>query len=398
MHVRRDLAPTLLRVSRRYPVVTVTGPRQSGKTTLCRVVFPKKPYVTFERLDDRERAETDPRGFLADHPGGAVLDEAHHVPKLLSYLQAEVDEDSRAGRWILTGSQHLGLSRSIAQTLAGRTAILHLLPPSFEELRRFPKPPRRLTETLLTGAYPRIHDQGLPADRWLGDYVATYVERDVRSIVNVGDLNAFTTFIRLCAGRTAQELNLAALGADAGISHVTARSWLSVLEASFLVFRVPAWHRNERKRLVKSPKLHWFDAGLVCHLLGITTASQLELHPSRGAIFETWVASEVWKAHANRGVEPRLHHLRETRGIEVDLLVAHGRSLRGIECKSGATLASDMLRGLAGLRDAIGTAADVGRGVLVYGGASAQRRTDVDIVPWDRVGQIGWPRGATEVI
>ena len=395
MSVRRDLAPILLRAAKRYPVVTVTGPRQSGKTTLCRAVFPRKPYVTFERIDDRERAETDPRGFLADHPGGAILDEAHYAPKLLSYLQAEVDEDARAGRWILTGSQHLGLSRSIAQTLAGRTAILHLLPPSFAELGRFPKPPRRLMETLLVGAYPRIHDQGLPAGRWLGDYVATYVERDVRSILNVGDLTAFTTFVRLCAGRTAQELNLSALGADAGVSHLTARSWLSVLEASFLVFRVPAWHRNERKRLVQSPKLHWFDTGLVCQLLGITTERQLDLHPSRGAIFETWVASETFKAHTNLGVEPRLHHLRETRGLEVDLLVERGRSLRGIESKSGATIASDMLAGLERLPEAIGSAAEVGRGILAYGGEVPQHRGGVDVTPWSRLGKIRWLHGAS---
>jgi len=390
MPVRRTLAPILAKVARQYPVVTVTGPRQAGKTTLCRAVFPKKPYVTFERLDERERASSDPRGFLADHREGAILDEVQHVPSLLSYLQAEVDDDARAGRWILTGSQHTGLARSIAQTLAGRTAVLRLLPPSYDELLRFPRAPRRLFETMLASAYPRIHDQRIAPSRWLADYVATYVERDVRTMLDVGNLTVFTKFIRLCAGRTGQEVNLSAIGADAGISYATARAWIGVLEESFLVFHLPAWHRNERKRLVKAPKLHWFDTGLVCHLLGITTEEQLELHPLRGAIFETWVASEVWKAHANRGVEPRLHHLRETRGVEVDLLVERGRTVRGVEAKSGATVASDALRGLTVLATEMGDAAKVGRGVLVYGGEARQHRTDADVVPWNRLAEVDW--------
>jgi predicted AAA+ superfamily ATPase len=393
MPVRRDLAPVLLRASRRYPVVTVTGPRQSGKTTLCRAVFPTKPYVTFERIDERERVSADPRGFLADHPGGAVLDEVQHAPSFLSYVQADVDEDPRPGRWVLTGSQHLGLARTVSQTLAGRTALLHLLPLSLGEVRRFADPPRGLWATLLAGAYPRIHDQGIPSGRWLADYVATYVQRDVRQTLDVGDLAAFGRFASLCAGRTAQELNLSGLGADAGVSHNTARSWLSALEQGLLVFRVPAWHRNPRKRLVKAPKVHWIDSGLACHLLGISTEEQLRVHPLRGALFESWVASEVLKAHAHRGVEPRLHHVRETRGGEVDLLVEAGGALRGIECKSGATVAADAFAGLAGLPAAIGDAAEVARGALVYAGGEPQRRRDADVVPWDRLGEVAWLRG-----
>ncbi|MFN7952144.1 MAG: ATP-binding protein [bacterium] len=393
--MRRNLATVLVRAARRHPIVTVTGPRQSGKTTLCRALFPRKPYVTFERLDERERVRADPRGFLADHPGGAILDEVQHVPDLLSYLQAEVDEDPRPGRWVLTGSQHFGLASSVAQSLAGRTAIFHLLAPSRDELARFPKPPATLLANLLTGAYPRIHDQSLSPSRWLGDYVATYVQRDVRQVLEVTNLAAFTTFVRLAAGRTAQEVNLSALGSDAGVSHLTARSWLTALEASFLVTLVPAWHRTTRKRLVRRPKLHWLDSGLVCHLLGITTEEQLRLHPLRGAIFESWVVSEVVKAHANRGVEPRLYHLRETRGVELDLLVEHGRELRGIECKSGATVAEDAFRGLLALPGSIGAAADVRPGVLVYGGDTAQRRHEHQVVPWRRLPDVSWlKRGA----
>ena len=390
MLVRRNLATVLVRVARQYPVVTVTGPRQSGKTTLCRRVFARKPHVNLERIDERDYASSDPRGFLGDHPDGAVLDEVQHAPDLLSYLQAEVDDDPRPGRWVLTGSEHLGLSRSVAQTLAGRTGVLHLLPLAIDELRRFRDPPVDLFSTLVAGGFPRIHDQRIPADRWLADYVQTYLQRDVRRLLAVGDLEAFTTFMRLLAGRTAQELNLSDLGSDAGVSHNTARSWLSVLEASFLVFRLPAWSRNPRKRLVKAPKIHWMDTGLVCQLLGISTPEHLKTHPLRGAIFETWVAAEVYKAHANRGISPRMYHLRETRGGEVDILVDSGRDLRGIECKSGATVASDALEGLEKMENALGGVAKARRGVLVYGGEKRQRRSSSDIVPWHALSGVDW--------
>jgi predicted AAA+ superfamily ATPase len=230
----------LKKLTTMYPVVSVVGPRQSGKTTLCKTAFPEKAMVSLEPLDTRDFATRDPRGFLAQHPDGVVIDEAQHAPQLFSYLQEEVDARPRPGRFIVTGSQHLGLSQHVSQTLAGRTGILRLLPPSLDELRRFEHPPGTLDAILWSGAYPRIHDQGLPADRWLADYTATYVERDVRQVVNVGDLNAFSAFLRLCAGRTGQVLNLSALGADCGITHNTAKAWLSVLEASFIVFRSPA--------------------------------------------------------------------------------------------------------------------------------------------------------------
>lgn len=390
MFVRRNLASILVRVARQYPVVTVTGPRQSGKTTLCRHVFPRKPYVNLEQIDERSYASSDPRGFLADHPDGAVLDEVQHAPNLLSYLQAEVDDDPRPGRWVLTGSEHLGLSGSVAQTLAGRTGILNLLPLTIDELRRFPDPPDDLFTTLVTGGFPRIYDQAIPPTRWLGDYIQTYLQRDVRRLLAVGDLEAFTMFMRLLAGRTAQELNLSSLGSDAGVSHNTARSWLSVLEASFLVFRLPAWARSQRKRLVKTPKIHWMDTGLACQLLGIRAPEHLKTHPQRGAIFETWVAAEVYKAHANRGLEPNLYHLRQTRGPEVDLLVDRGHDVRGVECKSGATVASDALEGLDSLESALGDACEVGRGVLAYGGEKRQRRSRADVVPWHALSGVDW--------
>ena len=394
--IRRDLATVLRREARRYPVTTLTGPRQSGKTTLCRQVFRGKPYLSFEALDTRERARHDPRGLLADYPRGAVFDEVHHVPELLSYLQSEVDERPTPGRFVLTGSQQFGLSAAISQSLAGRTAVLQLLPPSLDELRRFKKPPRGLWSTLLDGAYPRIHDRGIPPSRWLADYVATYVQRDVRQLLAVGDLRAFTTFLHLCAGRTAQEVNLSSLGTDVGVSYNTIRSWISVLEASYLCFLLPAWHRNHRKRWVKAPKLHWFDSGLVCHLLGIADEGQLRTHPLRGAIFESWVAAEIWKAHTNRGLAPDLVHLRETRGPEVDIGVLHGGALTLVEAKSGATVNEDYFAGARAIRSDLETGRDAGAvaTVVVYGGDEAQRRRDTTIIPWSAVADHNWTQGA----
>jgi predicted AAA+ superfamily ATPase len=264
----RNLLNVLHKVATYYPVVLVDGPRQSGNTTLCRGAFPDKAYLSLESLDNREFARSDPRGFLAEYAAGAVVDEVQHAPDLLSYLQDEVDRDPTPGRFILTGSQNLAISRAVSQSLAGRVSILHLLPLSRDELTAFPGGARDdLFELLWTGGYPRIHDRGIPAQQWLADYASTYVQRDVRQILNIGDLNRFTAFLRLCAAHTAQELNLSALGSDAGVSHNTAGAWLSVLESSFLCFRLPAWHRNRKKQLIKAPKLHFFDSGLVSYLL-----------------------------------------------------------------------------------------------------------------------------------
>jgi predicted AAA+ superfamily ATPase len=392
--VRRDLAAVLRRAARRYPVVTVTGPRQSGKTTLCRQVFPRKAYVSLEPLDVRERAIEDPRGLLAEHRAGAIFDEVQHAPGLLSYVQAEVDARPVAGRFVLTGSQHFALSEAVAQSLAGRTAVLQLLPLSLAEIRRFPKSPQDLLGTLLAGGYPRIFDQRIPPARWLEDYVATYVQRDVRQVLRVGDLSTFTSFLRQLAGRTGQEVNLSSLGADVGVSYTTMRSWISVLETSFLVFRVPAWVRNVRRRWVKAPKLHWYDSGLVCNLLGIRDVDQLRIHPLRGAIFESWVASEVAKAHTNRGVSPDLFHFRQVSGIEVDLGVRTGTAMALIEAKSGATASDTFLKGLRDILPDLAPEVERTASFVVYGGERRERRTDATVVPWSEVAEIDWTRAA----
>lgn len=390
--IERNLLTMLRIVASQYPIVTLTGPRQSGKTTLCRSAFPSKKYVSLEPLDVRDYATRDPRGFLAEHRDGAVVDEVQHVPGLLTYLQTEVDERGEPGRFVLTGSQNLALLQGVTESLAGRTAVLHLLPPSLDELRRFNAPPATLFDTLWMGAYPRIHDRHVPADRWLADYVTTYVQRDVRSVLGVTDLAAFAGFVRLVAGRTGQVLNLSALGADAGVSHNTAKAWLSVLEASFLVLRLPPWHRNLGKQVTKAPKLHVLDSGLVCHLLGIREPGQLAAHPLRGAIFESWVTTEVFKARLHAGLPPDLFHFREHKGHEVDLVVEGASRVWLTEAKSGATAQQDMLAPL----ERLATIAAAGSGNrpieqrLVYGGDIVQRRSTVEVLPWSSVADVDW--------
>ncbi|MDA8165356.1 MAG: ATP-binding protein [Desulfobacteraceae bacterium] len=388
--IPRKLTAKLLALAGFYPVVVVTGPRQAGKTTLCRATFPDKAYVSLEALDSREFAQTDPRGFLAEYRGGAIIDEIQQAPGLASFLQAEVDERPAPGRFILTGSQHFGISQTVSQSLAGRCGILVLLAPDREELVQFPAVPDDLYTLLWQGSYPRIYDRNIPAHQWLADYTATYVQRDVRQVVNVGDLMTFSSFIKLCAGRTAQEINFSALGSDAGVSHNTARAWLSILEASYLIHRLPAWHRNIRKQVVKAPKLHFLDSGLACHLLNIREPEQLRHHPLRGAIFESWVVSELYKAQVHRGEQPNLYHYRESRGVEIDALVDLGDRLWAIEAKSAATIAPDFLKNFEPFAERVrdsGQPAQI-ENAVVYGGESSQLRSLARIVAWKNVGEI----------
>lgn len=391
--VDRLLSGPLLRLARRHPVVTVTGPRQSGKTTLCRLVFPRKPYVSLEPPDERDLARQDPRAFLARYPRGVVIDEVQRAPEILSYVQEVVDRDARPGQYILTGSQQLGLFEAVSQTLAGRTALLQLLPLNLSEIRRFPQSPADLWALVWTGGYPRIYDRRLPADEWLSSYAAMYVERDVRQMVNVGDLLVFQTFLRLCAGRVGQLVNLSALGADAGVTHMTARAWLSVLEASFIAFRLPPLHRSLTKRLVKTPKLYFYDTGLLCWALGIRSAAQLETHPLRGAIFECWVVAEIVKQHTHRGLVPRLSFFRDQKGHECDLVIEQGDRVVAVEIKSGQTVAPDVFAALSrvaeDLRAAPGGTVPV-VSVVVYAGSGSHARTAARQVSWRDVDSVGW--------
>ena len=386
----------MLEAATTLPVVTLTGPRQSGKTTLVRSAFRHLPYLTLEEPDTRERALADPRGFLGAHPDGAVLDEVQRAPDLLSYMQGLVDDDPRPGRFILTGSQNLQLLDRVSQSLAGRTRILHLLPLSLSELEaRAPWDPdeggapddgraaavrRKLHATLHTGFYPRIHDRGLDSVSWLADYRATYVERDVRQVLNVHDLETFTRFLGLCAGRNAQILNASSLAADAGIDHTTVRRWLSVLEAGFLIRLLRPHHRNFGKRLTKNPKIYFLDTGLLCSLLGIRSADDLRIHASRGAIFESFVLAELMKAYLHRGRRPPLYFWRDSSGHEVDFVIERGPQLVAIEAKSGETAPPAHFNGLSWWRRLVDD--PTAPALLVYGGTSPFNHLGLPAVPW----------------
>lgn len=387
--IQRDASAIVRRAAREFPVVAVTGPRQSGKSTLCRALFPDHAYASLEAPDTRQFATDDPRGFLSGFPDGAILDEIQNCPQLPSYLQGIVDADRRHGRWILTGSQHLAVMASVTQSLAGRCGIIHLLPLSYGEMVHFPKYPTTLDQVLLTGGYPRILDRQLNPSTWLSSYVATYIERDVRMISNIGDLSVFQKFVELCAGRTGQMVNLSSLAGDCGISQPTAKAWLSVLEASFITFRLPAFSTNVRKRLVKSPKLHFYDSGLVCWLLGIRNTDHLRDHPLRGAIFESWVTSEILKHRVHRGEGGKIYFYRDQGGVEADLVIDHADHLDLLEAKSGQTVAGDAFASLRKI-SAEFTDSRKCRTFLIYGGSSQQKRSNATVLPWNCVDDHNW--------
>ena len=383
----RTLSLTLNRLAQSFPVVAVTGPRQSGKTTLVRRVFADKPYVSLEDPAERAFALEDPRGFLARFAAGAVFDEAQRWPDLFSYLQGLVDVDRSPGRFILTGSQQFGLLSGVTQSLAGRVGMTRLLPLALGELPAGDVESLGLDGLMLRGLYPALHAQPVTPEDWFASYVATYVERDVRQVLNVQDLSAFQRFLRLCAGRTGQLLNLSALAGEAGIAQSTARAWMSVLEASDLVYLLPPYHRNFGKRVVKSPKLYLVDVGLACWLLGIRSVEVLNLHPLRGALFETWVVGEFLKARLNAGQPPDLYFWRDNNGLEADIVFEMTGRLQSVEIKSGQTVTPDYIRaGRKAARFADGEALPPW---LIYAGKESYERSGVRVMGWQALATPG---------
>lgn len=384
--ITRDSEQSIHTLLRGFPIVTLTGPRQSGKTTLAKIIFADRPYTSLEDPDIRQAAMDDPRSFLERFPDGAVLDEVQRCPELLSYLQTIVDGDRRMGLFILTGSQQFGLMSGITQSLAGRTAFIELLPFSVSELSRAGKLPASADSMLVTGLYPPLYDREVPPSAWFGAYVTAYIERDVRQLLKIQELETFQRFVRLCAGRSGQLLNLSSLATDCGITHNTAKAWISVLEASYLIFLLRPHHANFNKRLVKMPKLYFYDTGLVSWLLGIRTAEQMMTHPLRGSIFETFVIAELVKSRLNRGERPNLYFWRDSNGNEVDVISEQGTSLMPIEIKAGKTVARDAFTGLDKWLALAGDAAI--EPALIYGGSDEYSQRGVRVVGWEKCGTV----------
>lgn len=381
----RQAQATLNRLARGFPVVALTGPRQSGKTTLARATFPDKPYVSLENPDERDFAEQDPKRFLARFPDGAILDEVQRCPALLSWLQGVVDEHPVMGQFVLTGSAQFDLIAGMSQSLAGRVGRVELLPLALAEMQAGHCQPTTLDALLLNGGYPAIYQRGLAANDWFPNYVATYLERDVRQLIAVRDLLQFQRFVRMCAARSGQLLNLAALGADCGISAVTARDWLSVLEASYLVTRLPPYFQNFGKRLIKSPKLYFLDVGLMAWLLGIRDEASMATHAARGALFETWVVSEMIKRRFNAGQPADLYFWRDSAGNEIDLVFETPAGLQAVEIKSGSTFAADWTDGLKKWQKFAGET-PTRKPVLIYGGSESYERDACWVRSWQEVG------------
>lgn len=378
--IPRSLTATLNRLAASFPVVAITGPRQSGKTTLSKAVFPEKPYVSLEDPAERSFAEEDPKGFLARFGNGAIFDEAQRWPDLFSYLQGMVDEDRSPGKFVITGSQQFGLLAGVTQSLAGRVGITQLLPLSLGELTAKNLKRLSIDRLMITGCYPALHTSKVKPEDWFAGYVATYIERDVRQVMHVQDISSFQRFLRLCAGRNGQLLNLISLAGETGISHTTARKWLSVLESSYIVHLLPPYHKNFGKRLIKSPKLYFIDVGLACWLLGIRSAELLSMHPLRGAMFESLVVSEFLKSRYNAGKPADLYFWRDNKGVESDLLFEKAANLQPIEIKSGKTITKDYIR--AGKNAAKFSVENTLQPWLIYGGDESYERSGVHAVGW----------------
>ena len=382
----RSSAELLRRSLRAYPVVVVTGARQAGKSTLLRHELPQWPMVSLEDIDLREFAQRDPRGFLRRFAAPLVIDEAQRVPELLSYLQTAVDHSGRMGQYVLSGSQHFSLLAGVTQSLAGRASLIDLHPLRLKELADGGDMPGSLDAYLLQGGYPAVHARRLDAQRYYADYIASYVERDVRSLSAVQDLGNFQRFMRLCAARTGQLLNLSALANDCGISQPTANAWMNLLEASFIVKRIAPYHRNFGKRLVKTPKLYFLDTGLCAWLLGISSERDMQSHYARGALFETWVVTEALKWRAARGQAQPLYFWRDNIGNEIDLLLEQDGGITLVEIKSGQTFAPDWLRGLGTVQRHM---AQPTRNAVLYGGEISASRTQAEQVAWRDIVRAG---------
>ncbi len=376
--IQRKISSKVLEYSKKFPVITITGPRQSGKTTLCKMLFKDKKYVNLEEIDEREFAIEDPRGFLGRFPEGAIIDEVQYAPNLFSYIQAMVDRANKEGMFILTASQQFDVMESISQSLAGRTAIVKLLPFSLNEAYSNLED-ISLNEVLFTGFFPRIFDKGISPTDMASFYISTYIERDVRKLINVKDLIKFQTFIKLLAGRSAQLLNLSSLADECDVSHNTIKSWLSVLEASYIIKLQRPFYRNLNKRMVKTPKVYFLDTGLLCYLLGIREPQHIEIHPLKGEIFETFIISEILKNRFNKGEQDNLFFYREHKGREIDVVIDNGIMLDLIEVKMSQTVSEKFFKNFN--KFPLNNFVSVNK-KIIYAGDESKTFKDFEIISW----------------
>lgn len=384
--INRTAAKRLSKLATSFRSVAVVGPRQSGKTTLCKSVFPNKPYISLENPDISEFAKTDPRGFLAQYKNGAILDEIQRAPHLFSYLQQVLDETKKKGLFILTGSNNFLLQENISQSLAGRIAYLQLLPLSLQELNENKKLKADYSWHILHGGYPEVITKKITAADWFTGYINTYVERDVRQLKNISNLSQFTKLLKLCAGRTGQILNLTSLSNDCGIDQKTVAAWLSVLQSSFIIYLLKPYHGNFNKRIIKTPKLYFYDTGVACSLLGISNAKQIATHAAKGGLFENMIISELLKERFNAGIADNLYYWRDKTGNEVDIVLDYAGKLTAMELKAGETISQDFFKGLEYFA-ALNTKPI--HKVLVYGGKEEQQRSNgIIIKPWNKLTEL----------
>jgi predicted AAA+ superfamily ATPase len=376
----RSITSVLERFSKLYPALGITGPRQSGKTTIAKTLFKHLPYVSLENIDTRFQAQNDPRAFLANYQQGAIFDEVQHVPELLSYLQEIVDESPAKGRYILTGSQNFALSHHVSQSLSGRIGMTTLLPLSLSELGM----PTNIDSAIFKGGYPGLHSLNMHPLDFYPSYIQTYIERDVRQLKNIENIGRFQTFLKLCAGRVGQILNLSSLAQDCGISHTTVRQWLNILEASYLIFFLQPFHQSFNKRLIKMPKLYFYDTGLACTLLGLEKERQLETHYLKGALFENLIVLEIFKRRLNQGLPANLYFWRDRTGHEVDLLAEWGGDIHAIEIKASSTFQSDFIKNVQYFCEL----SQIAKGYLIYTGQQNGSHAKVKLVPISKIDQI----------
>ncbi len=377
--INREIESKLLEMVKKFPILAITGPRQSGKTTLCKKLFPTYKYVTMENPDSKEFAISDPNGFLEEYAEYVILDEIQNVPELFSYIQGVVDESGKTGQYILTGSQNFLLLEKISQTLAGRIYIYHLLPFSYSELEKTYE--QTQLEHIYRGGYPRIYDKNIDPIDFFPSYIQTYLERDVRTIININNLNLFSAFVRLCASRIGQIFNASSISNELGVDYKTIQSWLALLETSFVIYKLKPWHRNFNKRIIKSPKIYFYDTGLACHLLNLKRADDLNTHFAKGNLFENYIINEVIKSNWNKGIHLPLYFWRDRTGNEIDLLIEEGEKVKLVEIKSSKTIKLDFFKRLNYV-EKLTTNLIISK-YLIYGGDESQKRTQGQVLSWN---------------